>query len=163
MVKQCTKCRIEKPLEKFYKGPKYKGKQYYNGKCKSCMNDVNAKWKKNNPEKSKAITSKYNASDKYKIVHEHFKNKKGKGVYGIFSGMTCLYVGESSTLHRRISHHKSNIKYPENAPTKGETRLYYKLQSHNDIEFRILEQTDNHKEQEQVWIDYLNPLYNGRN
>ena len=83
---------------------------------------------------------------------------KLKGVYGIFSGETCLYVGESKQVNRRISDHKYGIKIPTG---KKQSSLWINLSRHKNIEFKILEATVNHKEQEQVWIEYMTPLYNG--
>ncbi len=82
---------------------------------------------------------------------------KLKGVYGIFSGETCLYIGESKQVNRRISDHKYGIKNPTG---KKQSSLWINLSRHKNIEFRILEVTVNHKEQEQVWIEYMTPLYN---
>ena len=84
---------------------------------------------------------------------------KGKGVYGIFSGETCLYVGQSGRLNDRISGHKSTIKH-NNGKYYNHKPLYDNLRRHNNIVFRILEETNNHKEQEPKWIEYMTPLYN---
>lgn len=148
MVKQCTKCGIEKSFEEYYKHPK--GKYGLQARCKSCRKKTTREYDTNNP-------------DKVYVRNKKHHNSLGKGVYGIFSGMTCLYVGESIALKRRINHHKGRLNNKSWRWSKFEENLYTCLENHNNIEFRILEETDNHKEQELVWIDYLNPLYNGRN
>ena len=118
--------------------------------CNKCNVDlivgVNA-WK--NQYKCKVCAKRYNLK---------WMNK-GEGVYGIFSSETCLYVGESSRLNGRIEAHKTNIKHNHKSYYKHK-KLYDNLRRHKNIEFRILEETVNHKEQEKVWIEYMTPLYN---
>ena len=82
-----------------------------------------------------------------------------KGVYGIFNGDECLYVGESSRLTQRISRHKQYIKNPENK-TRGDKQMYYELKQYPNITFQVLQYCDNHKEQEQHYIQQLKPKYN---
>ena len=97
-----------------------------------------------------------------KSCHYYYKklgHKASKGVYGIFSGETCLYVGESEELRNRIWAHKSNLK-KITTKIKAQIELYIRMSKHNNIQIRILEETVNHKEQEQVWIEYMTPLYN---
>jgi hypothetical protein len=91
-------------------------------------------------------------------THTNWK-KRIKGVYGLFEGDTCLYVGESSIVNNRISQHKTYIKNPSGAK-QSEQSFYFNLQQY-DITFRILEECDNHKEREQYYINNLKPTYNG--
>jgi hypothetical protein len=84
--------------------------------------------------------------------------KTGKGVYGIFFDNKCLYVGESSKLNDRISQHKQYIK--SSIPHNKHSILYSELKQYSDLEIKILENTNNHKEREQYWIQKLNPKYN---
>jgi len=148
MVKTCTKCGVEKSFGEYYKHPN--GKYGLQARCKSCRKKTTREHDKNNP-------------DKVYTRNKNHHNKLGKGVYGIFSGETCLYVGESVAIQRRINHHKNRLRSDKWRKSNFEKKLYACLNNHNNIEFKILEQTDNHKEQEQVWIDYLNPLYNAWN
>ena len=105
------------------------------------------KWRNNNPSKQKKLSIKW-------------QFKEGCGVYGIFENGVCLYVGESTALTRRISIHNSLIKNPESSGYKRK-HLYYNLQQHTNYVIGILEQTDNHKEREQFYINKLKPMYNG--
>ena len=82
---------------------------------------------------------------------------KIKGVYEIYDGELSLYVGESKQINRRISDHKYGIKNPE---SYLQGPLWEKLQQHPNLEFRILEECDNHKEREGYWIEKLDPKYN---
>jgi hypothetical protein len=80
-----------------------------------------------------------------------------KGVYGIFENQECLYVGESKQIRRRISDHKNGIKNPKN---KLQSPLWINLGQYSNLEFKIIEETPNHKEREQYWINKLKPKYN---
>ena len=143
-VKQCKACSEKKPLTEYYTANKGKT---YQSICKSCFKSkqlVNAKkgkyWKKQN-------------SKPYAISARKRYDTKHQGVYGIFDGETCLYVGESQQINKRWSDHRWNIKNQIN-------NLYINLSKHPNMEFRILEETPNHKKIEKHWIEKLNPLYN---
>ena len=129
-IKKCSGCG----------GPRTWEKQYY---CRDCKYSKNKTYYKKDPKKS------YLKSKKWAT--------KKQGVYGIFSGETCLYVGESGWLNKRIADHKSYSKNPLASPHPS---LYIRISKHSNVEVRILEETPSHKEQEQVWIDYMCPLYN---
>ena len=74
----------------------------------------------NKCHKEKPLTEYY--SDKSKIsgycsqcksCHQYYKkigHKQKQGVYGIFSGQTCLYVGESEELRNRIWNQNQRIQ-----------------------------------------------------
>jgi len=131
-VKTCRKCYIEKPYTEFHKGKR--NPDGYQPYCKPCG---------------------------YKIRNKSSKkqwNKWGSGVYGIFENGECLYIGESSTLYRRLIQHKTGINNPKNY--KFHTNLYKKLQTHNYLIFGIIEETDNHVEREKFYIDMYKPVYN---
>ena len=128
-VKTCKTCGEEKSTTEYYKAGKY-----LQSHCKPCY--------------SKKITP-FTLNWQRRI----------KGVYGIFSGETCLYVGESKQLNHRMSRHRQYIKNPD-AKTRGSKQLYYNLRQYSNIEFKILEETDNHVKREQTWIEYMCPLYN---
>ena len=134
-MKQCGKCKVD-----LVEGENAFKNQY---KCKSCIRAYQSKWVKT--EKGKASQRKYNTAK--------------QGVYGIFDCVTCLYVGESIWLNKRIHVHKSWIKNPKSS-SKTSRYLYDLLSKHKDITFKILEETPNHKEQERVWIEYMCPKYN---
>jgi excinuclease UvrABC nuclease subunit len=108
---------------------------------------------KNSDFKCKSCYNKYNNTN------NKWRNK-GQGVYGIFSGQSCLYIGESKQLNNRISQHKTYIKNPNGNKNKYFIELYNLISQHKDITFKVLEETPNHKTQERIWIEYLCPLYN---
>jgi len=85
------------------------------------------------------VQQKYNLKRKW---HTRYK-----GVYGIFENGVCLYVGESSQINHRLSDHKSRNPY---------------LSNHPAYVMGIIEETPNHKEREQYWINVFQPLYNLR-
>ena len=129
-MKQCIKCGIEKEENEYYINDKKRG--YRKSQCKSCFNE-----------------------------YIGYRHKLKQGVYGIFSGIQCLYVGESSRLTERINKHKSNINNIELARkhTPSQMWLYEGLQRYSNITIRILQECKNHKEQEIVWIEYLEPQF----
>jgi hypothetical protein len=141
-MKKCSKCHETKELTEFYKHRA--GKDGVDSTCKICIKSQAKQWQIDNPEKSYATKRKY--------------AKKIQGVYAIYENNKCLYVGESNQVIFRTHIHKSRIKNPESARTHKQ--LYYNLQQHINIEFKILEETSNHKEREQYWINKLKPKYN---
>jgi len=166
MEKVCSKCKTEYPatLEYFFKHPKCK--DGLSSWCKSCRKEAikqwnnknrdkknihNTKWRMNNPEQAKLSYNKSN---------NKWYNKQGSGVYGIFSKNICLYIGESITLTRRLGYHKACIKKPS---ISNQPELYEQIQQYNNIKFRVLETTENHKERESYWINKYQPLYNTKN
>ena len=163
-MKTCRKCSIEKPLTEFYKNKAMKdGLQK---KCKHCTlqyyQDNKQKvlqYYKDNPEVSKKAVSKYYQANKEK-VQDTIKSWRNdiQGVYSIWENGKCLYVGESRILKQRISQHKWLLKNPEKAGSHS--LLYYNLQQHTHLIFGIIEECDNHKERESVYINMYNPLYN---
>ena len=132
-LKQCKQCGKETPLNDYYRHKSnVNGKYYYSSQCKICHKQSS-------------------------VLNNEILINKRQGVYGIFSGQTCLY-GESKQILHRIAMHKVRMK---NLSLKHDQHeLYIRIAKHSNVEVRILEETDNHKEQELVWIEYLNPLYN---
>lgn len=43
--KKCTRCGEEKPISNFYVERRYKGKPYYNARCKPCACEVAKEWR----------------------------------------------------------------------------------------------------------------------
>ena len=170
-TKVCKTCKSELPKTKEYFNPNGK---YFKSYCRKCSKKKNKKWKENNPEKhlegvknwQKNNLKKHkenfkkwkeNNFEKHKESIEHWKYKK-QGVYAIFSSNKCLYVGESKQLLNRISYHKTHIKNPETKTLQ--TNLYNNLRQYSNLEFKILEETEDHKIRETYWINKLNPIFN---
>ena len=144
-MKTCKHCDIELVLGDNWARSFQKTNTYKCSQCHYQRTKANTlKWKKNNPDKVKSITNKW----KY----------NSKGVYGIFSDNECLYIGESTQLNNRISNHKSAIS--NNYKVHGFEELYANLRKYNDLEYRILEECDNHKEQELHYIQKFQPVFN---
>ena len=131
-MKECKKCHETKEPTEFYNS-----KYTIDGKypsCKSC-------------------------SKKAQLPYNRKWMSKGKGIYGAFANQICLYVGESGRLNNRISGHKCAVKHNIGQYYRSKS-LYDKLRQHTDIKWEILEETPNHKEREQYWINELKPKYN---
>ena len=157
-MKECRKCKETKELTQFSK--RNKKKDGLASWCKKCITQASYK-RKATPEGKKVqieCVKRYMKTDKGKQQNENFKNSWGKGVYGIFVNKECFYIGESSKLRHRISTHYSRLKNPK---TGAKHKLLYEtLSQYNNIEIKVLEETPNHKEQEQYWINKLKPKFN---
>ena len=138
-MKQCTKCKEFKPATLEYFGKHTSTSTGLSSWCKQCKKQIT------NPAY-------------HSVLHKNWATKI-KGVYGIFFNELSLYVGQSSRLKARISKHKSWIKNPSKADLQ-QKYLYEALQQYPNVEIRILEECDNHKEKELYWREKLNPLYN---
>jgi hypothetical protein len=136
-MKQCGKCKEIKSVSEFNKNKTTTDR--LQGWCKKCKQQIT------NP-----IV--------HSVLHKNWATQI-KGVYGMFYNELSLYVGESSRLKARISKHKSWIKNPNKADL-NQKYLYESLQQYSQIEIRVIEECDNHKDRELYWRQQLNPLYN---
>jgi len=66
-MRRCTKCKIEKDENCFYR---IKNTNYFQSDCKECRKKSVLEYRKNNPNKVKEYTSKYNKSPKYREYHK---------------------------------------------------------------------------------------------
>jgi hypothetical protein len=135
-LKQCKTCGEVKPLTEYYTRQ---------ARCKPCHSKAVSQYQKDNYERS------------YQTKRKYYKKKQG--VYGIFSGDECLYVGESSQLIKRIADHKCCINNPKSSP-KAEQQRYIRIAEYSNVGIKVLEETDNHKERELYWINKLSPTLN---
>ena len=142
-MKKCTKCQETKELTEF----KLRTDGYRNSWCQECKNTHNKVYWENNSDKIKAINDRW--------------NNRISGVYAIYGNDECLYVGESKGVPKRLAQHKCNVNNPS-LTSKADQPLYYKLQQHSNLEFKILEETLDHKERETFWINKLKPKYNAQ-
>jgi hypothetical protein len=156
-TKICSKCKVEKPTTKEY----FYGhtKVGFQSQCKICHKIANKLYQSKNKELVSKVNKKY-----YKVNADYITNRVKKwqnntsGVYGLFENGECLYVGETKAINRRMSFHFTQIKNIH--PSIRHKELYEVLQKHNHIIFGIIEETPNHKEREQYYINKLKPLYN---
>lgn len=132
---------------------------YYNNKAERLK--YMSKWKSQNKEKWEAYTKEYNQENKqYKQEQIKTKATEVQGVYALYDNGECLYVGESSWLNHRLYLHKSYTRKPSR--NKSQRELYEILnKKHPNFVCGIIEETPNHKEREQHYINQLKPLYNG--
>ena len=139
-MKKCIKCHETKELTEFNKN-----KRNTNGidcYCKPCKYQKTREWINNNKHHHMNLNLKW----KYKIA----------GVYGLFENGICLYIGESKRVLDRFTNHSNGIKNLKGRHKK----LYENLSQHQHIVFGVLEETPNHKEREQYYINKLKPKYN---
>ena len=160
-MKKCRKCQVEKPISNYNK--RKDQKDGYSLYCKICSKQQTKSSYLKNKDKYSAKHKEWkkNNSDKFKSNQYNWRYAI-KGIYGIFENGVCLYVGESKRLRDRLIDHKRWIKNPYSSP-KDQTNFYKQLQQHTNYVMGILEQTDNHKEREQFYINKLKPMYNKKN
>lgn len=65
-MKICSTCQQEKPLSEFHKARGYR--DGHTGQCKPCRSIAIKKWRKENPDKVRAINKRYYATDKGKAL-----------------------------------------------------------------------------------------------
>ena len=167
MSKKCSKCKEEFPSTTEYFRPHSGTKSGLNSQCRPCLKETQKKYRQS-PKGKNTIAKgikKYRETPKgLKCKAKYNKKwdmKLGKGVYGLFEGTKCLYIGESSRLNRRKYEHSAAIKNPQTVTNKCHHKLYDQLSTnHTNIKWKILEQCDNHKERERYFIDMYNPIYN---
>jgi len=157
-MKECRKCNKTKEITEF--NTRKSTKDGLASWCKFCITQATYKYKNTTrgKEVQKENAKRFLKTDKGKQLAIKYKNSWGSGVYGIFVNSECFYVGESNTLRHRISTHYSRLKNPK---TWGKQKILYEnLSQYSNIEIKILEETLNHKEREQYWINQLNPKLN---
>ena len=70
-IKICNKCKEEKPLSEFYKMKT--GKFGVKGRCKICEKEIDRIWRKNNIERERERSKKYNKSNPDKVKNNQLK------------------------------------------------------------------------------------------
>jgi DNA-directed RNA polymerase subunit M/transcription elongation factor TFIIS len=155
-MKECRKCGSNLVVGKNIAQGSFNNSDYI---CRPC-NYINTRKNKFKNPNRKEWDKKYNNSPKAKQSYIKYSTQWGSGVYGIFENGKCLYVGESSTLKKRIDVHLYGIKKPKSFIKKPfYYTLYNNINKHNPV-IGILEETPNHKEREQYYINKLKPKYN---
>lgn len=127
------------------------------------------------------LTKKYQSKYMQRI-------SKSSGIYGIFAGNTCLYVGQSVNVSNRIQQHKENFKVAKfqingtklhkqrisisKMPHKVEYKYYEMAKNYNlpDLSFKMLFKIPKLKDDfefnelltyaEQAMIESYKPKYN---
>lgn len=81
-MKRCTKCDIEKPLEKFKQDKRRK--DGFGSWCKECMNEGSRAWRKSNPERSSETSRAWRdanrevAAEANRVWRENNRERKAK-------------------------------------------------------------------------------------
>jgi hypothetical protein len=148
-TKKCSKCKEEKETTLEYFGPHTSNKDGLHAWCRNCFRE----YQKSKPKKEKYRESLY-----------RYYNRV-KGVYGIFGiNDECLYIGESKSINRRFNDHRCHSRNPAAAIRNNhcQVELYKFLHNYgfDNLDFRLLEECDDHKEKEKDYINKYNPVYN---
>lgn len=87
------------------------------------------------------------------------EQNKISGVYKITNKITGdLYIGSSKNIEKRWANHKSLSTHKRHLNSK----LYKDMNQYgcDNFTIEVIEDTDNLREREQYWIEYLKPSYN---
>ena len=109
-------------------------------------------WQEYNNEYQRQYTQKH--PDVRIEMVANTRKTLGSGVYAIYSGDRCLYVGCSKQLYRRRFEHMGGT-YSNSHPSLREF-----TQNGGVTEFKILEECDNTHERETYYIQTLQPEFN---
>ena len=92
-MKTCTKCRLEKELDAFY--VKESGRDGRTAQCIECIKATTYNYKKNNPEKHREATRKYNYA-KHGITIEKWESLLSE------QNGCCASCGKENTNERNL-------------------------------------------------------------
>jgi len=109
-------------------------------------------WQEYNNEYQRQYT-KDHLDVRIAMVH-NTRETLGSGVYAVYSGDRCLYIGCSKQLYRRRFEHMGGTYTNSNPLLREFTK------DGGITEFRILEECDNTHERETYYIQTLNPEFN---
>ena len=106
LIKKCTECSIEKPIDLFYKHKN--GKYGVMSNCKDCIKKRTSEWINDNPDKRKKIANRWAKKTYHNLSIEEKKNINEK---------------------RR----KENIKKRENATPEEKHKIYLKRKKRREV------------------------------
>lgn len=98
MSKICSKCKVEKSVEDFYKSQK--GANGISAECKSCSNARKAKWNSENPGGASAASSAWSRKnrDKARIISARWRSKNPE------AARAMVKRWEQENPHRKSEH-----------------------------------------------------------
>ena len=107
-MKNCTKCKTDKPLTEF--SPRGDNKAKLNAWCKICLNSHNKVRYSKNPER-KALFKKHRAIQKANIEQK---------LFDYLSSHPCVQCGESNILTLQFDHlHSKDFELSKNVMRRG--------------------------------------------
>ena len=180
-MKQCSKCKVEKPFTEFHKHPKAK----YQSQCKQCQKDfikeylktpkgiayrkkyreenkelfakAAKKWVKNNKEKAHQFVYNWakNNIEQYVGIQDKYQSKVPPSVYCIKYDDEIIYVGSSKKPLARVNIHLSTIKSATNLTKVNKLHSYCGYDK-SRFSYQYLEQGeyDSLLERERYWEEY---------
>lgn len=113
MIKKCTVCKGEKPLDCFYNYKRSKdGKAY---RCKICDDEARKRWKQNNPKTAHRSQRNRNLKHKYGVDIDWYDNqlkrqKGGCGICGIKENKASYGVNKSLNFSVDHCHETDKVR-----------------------------------------------------
>ena len=180
-MKQCSKCKVKKPLDDFHNSKSHvSGKGGY---CKVCTKEYNTNRDKSKEHIYKATFDelhpnymkeyfqnkdnmrKNNASEASKKSKQKYNIKISAGIYAIYNKDELIYIGESGEPLYRSTTHFSKRKDLKQA--KNSSNVCYALSigelDRVNLTFKMLEFIDDtitRKQREAALIQRHTPIYN---
>lgn len=149
----CTKCKITKSKDEYYTNTKVNAKgeeyDYTNPKCKVCLREAGASWRKNNPEKRKLSIQKDNARPEKRELMDKLRIEAREN--GSYREWQRNNKDKMKKYREDREHKKHNIKIEDWNYCKGyfENECAYcglPLREHMNMFNERLIRTDFHKE-----------------
>lgn len=158
MIKKCNKCKREKSLKEFSNDKTAPDGKHY--KCKCCKKEYNKQHRIDNPEYEKQY--RIDNPDYHPEYNKRTNNSEGVGVYTIYLGKQCLYVGEGQIKQRKDKHLKYLYCPKNNKSAVAKYRLERDING-KLLDFNVLQLVDDEphrKELETYYRRELTPLLN---
>jgi hypothetical protein len=165
-MKQCNKCKVEKPLTEFSNHKATKDRKQ--GSCKKCVKIMFYEWKEKNAKRFKQLRKKNQKlnPERYQSYIDKIIKKTGKGIYEYKYRWLSLYIGEGQMYIRKTRHkciegkYGGKTSYTQISKLIKERNLNSKYLSFNVLEYeddksiRLEKETQYRRELK----PYINPL-----
>tara|TARA_R110000796_G_scaffold237968_1_gene358187 strand:+ start:27 stop:581 length:555 start_codon:yes stop_codon:yes gene_type:complete len=180
-MKQCSKCKVKKPLDDFHNSKSHvSGKGGY---CKVCTKEYNTNRDKSKEHIYKATFDelhpnymkeyfqnkdnmrKNNASEASKKSKQKYNIKISAGIYAIYNKDELIYIGESGEPLYRSGFHFSKMTNLEHAKTNSNVCYAVSIGELDRVNltfkmWEFIDDTPTRKAREKCLIQRHRPIYN---
>jgi hypothetical protein len=124
-TKVCTKCLIEKPLERFMY---LKGKNYYESRCDECMREYRREYYLNNKEKILKRSNSYYIENVEKVLDRR-KDYRENNVEKIKQRKREYHINNSEKIREKVKNWREN--------NKNRRVQYEKFKRNSDVNYAL--------------------------